>query len=60
MEPDDAYLRVVPAQRASRRGEVFLPFDDDRLSLVLSKAFPLAADSEITDGSILAQVKQGT
>jgi hypothetical protein len=38
---------------------VFLPFEDDRLSLILSKAFLLAADGEITDESILAQIKRG-
>ncbi|MFF0793303.1 DUF4132 domain-containing protein [Streptomyces spiralis] len=58
MEPDDAYLCVVPA-RASSNGKVFLPFEDDRLSLILSKAFLLAADTRITDASILMQIKRG-
>ena len=36
---------------------MFLPFDDDRvLSLILSKAFLLAADTRITDSSITAQI----
>ncbi|BFO15277.1 hypothetical protein SHKM778_16650 [Streptomyces sp. KM77-8] len=43
MEPDDAYLCIVPA---FSRGERYLPFEDDRLSLILSKAFLLAADAE--------------
>lgn len=58
MQPDDSYLCIVPARR-SGDGKVFLPFEDDRLSLILSKAFLLAADTEITDESILAQIKRG-
>ncbi|MEU9022870.1 DUF4132 domain-containing protein [Actinomadura sp. NPDC048394] len=58
MEPDDAYLCVVPAGRAAG-GTVFLPFEDGRLSLILSKAFLLAADGGITDETILAQLKGG-
>ncbi|MFE5891393.1 DUF4132 domain-containing protein [Streptomyces sp. NPDC056462] len=58
MEPDGSYLCVVPARdkRDKDGGRVFLPFEDDRLSLILSKAFLLAADTQITDGSILAQI----
>jgi hypothetical protein len=59
MEPDDSYLCIVPARR-SADGKVFLPFEDERLSLILSKAFLLAADTEITDESILTQIKRGT
>ncbi|MER6978711.1 DUF4132 domain-containing protein [Streptomyces carpinensis] len=58
MEPDDAYLCIVPARRPGD-GKVFLPFEDDRLSLILSKAFLLAADTEIADESILIQIKRG-
>ncbi|MFC9630670.1 hypothetical protein ACFTY8_15565 [Streptomyces mirabilis] len=58
MQPDDSYLCIVPARR-SGDGKVFLPFEDDRLSLILSKAFLLAADTEITDASILTQIKRG-
>lgn len=58
MEPDDTYLCVVPV-RGKGDSRVFLPFEDDRLSLILSKAFLLAADTEITDGSILAQLGRG-
>jgi hypothetical protein len=58
MEPDDSYLCIVPSPR-SGEGKVFLPFEDARLSLILSKAFLLAADTEITDESILLQIKRG-
>jgi hypothetical protein len=40
---------------------VFLPFEDDRLSLILSKALMLAADTEITeitDESVLHQIRR--
>ncbi|MEU6372899.1 DUF4132 domain-containing protein [Streptomyces sp. NPDC046909] len=58
MDPDDSYLCIVPARRKSD-GKVFLPFEDDRLALILSKAFLLAADTRITDGTILRQIKRG-
>ncbi|WP_128381229.1 DUF4132 domain-containing protein [Streptomyces cavernae] len=58
MEPDDAYLCIVPSH-GKGDGKVFLPFEDERLSLILSKAFLLAADTNITDESILAQIKRG-
>jgi len=58
MEPDDSYLCIVPS-RPKSDGKVFLPFEDDRLSLILSKAFLLAADTKITDETILAQIKRG-
>lgn len=38
---------------------MFLPFEDDRLAVILSKAFLLAADTDITDESILLQIKRG-
>ncbi len=58
MEPNDAYLCVVPS-RGTGAGKVFLPFEDERLSLILSKAFLLAADTKITDKSILTQIERG-
>ncbi|MGI5208577.1 DUF4132 domain-containing protein [Spirillospora sp. CA-108201] len=58
MEPDDAFLCVVPERRAAG-ARVFLPFEDERLSLILSKAFLLAADDAIDDESILTQIKRG-
>jgi Domain of unknown function (DUF4132) len=57
MEPDGSYLCIVPDRR-QRREEVFLPFEEDRLALVLSKAFLLADDTRITDPSILAQIRR--
>lgn len=58
MEPDDSYLCIVPDRRPGG-GTVFLPFEDERLSLILSKAFLLAADMKITDQSIIQQIKRG-
>ncbi|WP_051944469.1 DUF4132 domain-containing protein [Streptacidiphilus rugosus] len=58
MEPGGRYLCIVPARRAGE-GRVFLPFEDERLSLILSKAALLAADTKITDASILAQIRAG-
>jgi hypothetical protein len=67
MEPDDSYLCIVPARGTGSgstgadggTGKVFLPFEDERLTLILSKAFLLAADATITDPSILAQLRRG-
>ncbi|NVI89916.1 DUF4132 domain-containing protein [Actinomadura sp. BRA 177] len=58
MEPDDTFLCIVPERRALG-AKVFLPFEDERLALILSKAFLLAADDKITDESILLQIKRG-
>ncbi|GAA2213963.1 hypothetical protein GCM10009850_094270 [Nonomuraea monospora] len=58
MDPGDVYLCIVPERR--RDGRLFLPFEeDDRLALILSKAFLLARDTEITDETILRQIKEG-
>ncbi|MFI8179231.1 DUF4132 domain-containing protein [Actinacidiphila glaucinigra] len=57
MAPDDAYVCIVPARRKADRG-VFLPFEDDRLALILSKAALLAADSRITDPAIRRQIER--
>jgi hypothetical protein len=62
MEPAHTYLCIVPARGKTGGqvgGKVFLPFEDDRLSLILSKAVLLAADTDITDPSILAQIERG-
>lgn len=59
MEPNDAYLCIVPAHgRHSPAGRVFLPFEEDggMLAVVLSKAFLLADDASITDPSITRQL----
>jgi hypothetical protein len=55
MEPNDAYLCIVP--RAA--DHVFLPFEEDggMLSIIISKAFLLAADTTITDPSITRQIR---
>ncbi|WP_235994322.1 DUF7737 domain-containing protein [Nonomuraea montanisoli] len=55
MAPDDAYLCVVPGGRGDH---VFLPFEEDggMLSVILSKALLLAADSAITDPTITRQI----
>jgi hypothetical protein len=57
MEPDDAYLCIVPGRGASGPSKVFLPFEDDhRLSVILSKAVLLANDRAIKDPSIVRQI----
>jgi hypothetical protein len=54
--PDDQCLCIVAA-RDARAGKLFRPFDDDPLlSLILSKAFLLADDANITDPSITHQI----
>ena len=60
MEPDDAYLCVVPSGKAKGPG-VFLPFEEDggRLAVILSKALMLAGDGEIEDESITGQIRRG-
>ncbi len=57
MEPNDAYLCIVPASGRAA-GSVFLPFEDDggTLSVILSKAFLLADDTAITDPTITRQL----
>ena len=62
MEPNDQFLCIVPGQRSkpSERSteSVVLPFEgDNTLSIILSKAFLLAADDKILDPSILWQIK---
>jgi len=53
MEPGSRYLCIVRGGSTN----VFLPFEGDAmLSLILSKAFMLAADSKIKDASILRQI----
>ncbi|MEV1202715.1 DUF4132 domain-containing protein [Microbispora rosea] len=56
MEPNDAYLCIVPRGSGDR---VFLPFEEDGglLSVIVSKAFLLAADNEITDPTIVRQIR---
>jgi hypothetical protein len=59
MEPNDQYLCIVPAQSQaqSKSNVVFLPFEGDtRLTVILSKAFLLAADDKIKDPTIVRQI----
>lgn len=62
MKPDDQYLCIVPKPRETAASglDVSLPFDGDRtLSIILSKAFMLAADDQIKDPSIVSQIRRG-
>ncbi|MFG1675355.1 DUF4132 domain-containing protein [Micromonospora sp. NPDC049282] len=55
MEPNDAYLCIVPARGGT--GRLHLPFEDDpMLSTILSKAIMLAADDTISDPTVLRQL----
>ena len=60
MEPNDQYLCIVQDRKeADTGGDFFLPFEgDQRLALILSKAFLLAEDTKIKDKSITSQIKQ--
>lgn len=58
MEPNDEFLCIV-ASRAKSPGKVFLPFpEDERFSIILSKAFLLAADDTISDPTITQQIQR--
>jgi Domain of unknown function (DUF4132) len=56
--PNDRYLCIVPGRGKDKTvGSVNLPFEGDRgLSIILSKAFMLADDDQITDPTILSQL----
>ena len=59
MEPGSHYLCIVPDRSHAmwQKGSLYLPFDGDQtLAIILSKAFLLAADSKITDPTILRQI----
>jgi hypothetical protein len=58
MEPNDEYLCIVPARgKDTQLQRLFLPFEGDTaLSVILSKAFLLAADEKITDPTIRRQI----
>ncbi|MFN7970994.1 MAG: DUF4132 domain-containing protein [Acidobacteriota bacterium] len=59
MEPNNAYLCIVPKQSVERAERVFLPFEGDQgLSIIISKAFMLANDKAIRDASILSQIRR--
>ncbi len=58
MAPNDQYLCIVPKQ-GEQSDDVLLPFEGDRtLSVILSKAFLLAADTKIKDETITRQIQQ--
>jgi hypothetical protein len=57
VEPGSTYLCIVPAAKAPRE-KLFVPFTDERLTVILSKAFLLAGDTAISDPSIVAQLKR--
>ncbi|MFJ4277980.1 DUF4132 domain-containing protein [Streptomyces massasporeus] len=57
MTPNDQYLCIVPKSAPTAPGAGYLPYEGDRmLSVILSKAMMLAADTKITDPSILSQL----
>uniref|UniRef100_UPI003F9C65C6 DUF7737 domain-containing protein n=1 Tax=Actinomadura roseirufa TaxID=2094049 RepID=UPI003F9C65C6 len=58
MEPGRVPLRVEPVRRQGHSG-LFLPFEDERLSLILSTAFLLAADGRITDPELRRRIAAG-
>ncbi|MDJ0821226.1 MAG: DUF4132 domain-containing protein [Paracoccaceae bacterium] len=58
MAPGDRYLCIVAAG-VPKAADVALPFEGDaRLSVILSKAFMLAADDKITASDIVSQLKR--
>ncbi|MFF9027687.1 DUF4132 domain-containing protein [Streptomyces iakyrus] len=57
MTPNDQYLCIVPRSAPTAPGTGYLPYEGDRmLSVILSKAMLLAADTKITDPSIVSQL----
>jgi hypothetical protein len=57
MQPNDQYLCIVP-ERMKNADVLYLPFEGDTtLSVLISKALMLANDDQITDESILRQIK---
>ena len=60
MEPHDQYLCIVPKRSGTMPDELLLlPFEGDgTLSVILSKALLLANDKQITDRTIVAQIRR--
>nr|WP_252980692.1 hypothetical protein [Streptomyces chartreusis] len=55
--PNDQYLCIVPRSTPSTPQPGYLPYEGDRLlAVILSKAMMLAADTKITDPTILSQL----
>jgi hypothetical protein len=62
MEPGSQYLCIVPERTAAPRmtRDLWLPFEGDHvLSIILSKALMLVADTKITDPLIVSQIGRG-
>ncbi|MFD7027484.1 DUF4132 domain-containing protein [Streptomyces sp. NPDC059917] len=61
MTPNDEYLCIVPKASAGTAVQSgYVPFEGDRtLAVVLSKALMLAKDTEITDPTIVSQIRRG-
>jgi Domain of unknown function (DUF4132) len=58
MGPNDQHLLLRPEKVPPLRDEIVLPFEEDpTLSLILAKAFMLAADDKIEDRSLRAQIQ---
>ncbi|MBX3442216.1 MAG: DUF4132 domain-containing protein [Planctomyces sp.] len=60
MQPNDQYLCIVQdaGNWKEHTGSPFLPFEGDRtLSIILSKALLLAADTKIQDPTIVRQIR---
>lgn len=60
MSPNDQYLCIVSDHKKALHAldQMYLPFEGDQmLSLILSKALLLAADDQITDRSIVQQIR---
>jgi len=56
--PSNTYLCIVRGPTKDKTGAITLPFaGDTMLSVILSKAFLLAADDKITDQTILNQLR---
>lgn len=57
--PQQQYLCIVPTGGKRKTDQINLPFTGDGLlSIILSKAFLLAADDKITDKTILSQLQR--
>ncbi len=57
MEPNDQYLCIVPDRGPNTTNKLFLPFEgDNTLSIIISKAFMLVDDKNITDPTIISQI----
>ncbi|MBE8474306.1 DUF4132 domain-containing protein [Streptomyces justiciae] len=55
--PNDQYLCIVPKSNPAAPQAGYLPYEGDRmLAVILSKAMMLAADTKITDRTILSQL----